>query len=237
MRIDKHGNLIPLYMSPEEGGASPSGPGGSGGGAPPASTPPPIPTTLSGVVPPAPAAPETAKPERPVRRFIAPPRQPAAPSAPASPTAPATPATPATPVTPVTPAAPQSPATAELAQRLARIEAAQRVEANKAVFSDLVAATAVKTPYIAIVEGLVRGAVGEAADYSDPAVKAKVAATIDAIQGTYTEMFGPKVERAQSQSEWAKEFAKARTEQKLPANSIAGRMSAAQLENVLKGGR
>lgn len=227
MRIDKHGNLIPLYMSPEEGGASPSGPGGSGGGAPPASTPPPIPTTLSGVVPPATAAPELAKPERPVRRFIAPPRTPAA----------ASPASPAAPATSVTPTAPDAPATGDLAQRLARIETAQRSEANKAVFSDLVAATAVKTPYIAIVESLVRGAVGESADYSDPAVKAKVAATIDAIKGTYTEMFGPKVERAQSQSEWAKEFAKARTEQKLPANSIAGRMSAAQLENVLKGGR
>lgn len=146
---------------------------------------------------------------------------------------------------PVAPAAPSADSTSApvpaydpgLADRIARIEATQRASKNSEVFGELVGRTTLKPAYKGIVADLVKAAVGPAANYADPAIKARVASTIDALPGAYPDMFGPKVERAQSQSEWADQFAKARAEKQLPANSIAAKMNPVQLERVLKGGR
>lgn len=170
--------------------------------------------------------------ERPVRRFVARPR--AAVATPATPTAPAPSAPVATP-----PAAPSAPAPAEsgLAERLARIEAQQRAQVNETAFGDLAAATTLKPIYREIVRGLVETHVGSDANLADPKVRQKAAAYIDTLPQKYPDMFGPKAQRQESQSEWAARLAASRTKGEVPKSSIAGQMNAEQLQRMLSGRR
>lgn len=165
--------------------------------------------------------------ERPVRRFVARPRT----------TATAEPAPVAAPSAPVAPAAPKAAPAADsaLAERLARLESQQRAQANETTFGELAAATTLKPAYRSIVRGLVEQHLGADANLSDPKVKQKAAAFLDTLPQSLPDLFGPKAQRQESQSEWAAKFAQSRTKGEVPKNSIAAKMSPAQIERLLSG--
>lgn len=217
------------YLSPEPGAGDSAGPAGAGTGTPAGEAV----SSPAGSPPAAPGAPDAGVgpgTERPVRRFVARlGRQQPAP-------APAQPQTPAAPSAPTAPAPAPAPDGA-LAARLAALEAQQRTAQNERVFGELAGATTLKAAYTGIVRGLVTEHLGADANLADPKVRQKAAAFLDTLPAKLPDLFAPKAERRETQSEWAARLADSRAKNQIPKRSILGQMSPAQVEALLKGGR